>query len=130
MKLFLIPIFLFALVGWGFFSYLVWFVPPEIEGRLALSNIVYAIISGGVALGLSVSLVHYFFARYFQPTLRSVKTGVQERKTLLQSLRRGFLFSVTLAGVIALNVFDLLNLLNAGLLIGIAILAEIYFSSR
>ena len=130
MKLFLTPIFLFAVAGWGFFGYLVWFVPPEIEEHLALSNIVYAIISGGAALGFSVSLVHYFFALFFKPKLRSMPTGSQERKTLLQSLRRGFLFSITLSGVIALNVFDLLNLLNAGLLIGIAILAEIYFSSR
>ena len=130
MKPFLIPIFLFSIVSWGIFAYFIFYIPPKIDGQIVLANVLYTIISGFLGLFFTTTLIAYFIGNFFQPKARTVGTLDPSRKLLFRSLRRGFLFSASLAGIITLNVFGIVNLLNAGLIIGIAILAELYSSSR
>lgn len=130
MKPFLIPIFLFSLVSWAIFAYFIFLIPPKIDGQIILANILYTIISGFLGLLFTTTSITYFIGNFFQPKVRTVVAINPSRKLLFRSLRRGFLFSASLAGIITLNVFEIVNLLNAGLIIGIAILAEIYSSSR
>lgn len=130
MKPFLISIFLFSLISWVIFAYFIFLIPPKIDGQIILANIIYTIISGFLGLLFTTTSIAYFTENFFQPKVRTVVAINPSRKLLLRSLRRGFLFSASLAGIITLNVFEIVNLLNAGLIIGIALLAEIYSSSR
>ncbi|MCH7541170.1 hypothetical protein IH981_00100 [Patescibacteria group bacterium] len=130
MKLFIISSLVIAISAWGFFGYIVWAVPPRIEGALVISNLVYFLISGGLGLALTAGLFIYFVGNFFLPKVRGVDPTHQLRSLIFRSLRRGFLFSILIVGLVGLNIFGLLNLLNAALVIGIVILAEIYFSSR
>lgn len=130
MKLFIIPSLVIAIFAWGFFGYVVWAVPPKIEGVLVISNLVYFLISGGLGLALTAGLLIYFAGNFFLPKVRGVDPTHQLRSLIFRSLRRGFLFSILIVGLVDLNIFGLLTLLNAALVIGIVILAEIYFSSR
>ena len=130
MKLFIISAVLAAIFSWVFFGYIVWFVPPKIGGEIVISNLVYFLISGGLGLALTTCLLIYFLGNFFLPKIRGVEPTHQLRGLLFRSLRRGFLLSVVIVGLASLNIFSLLNLLNAALVIGIVILAEIYFSSR
>ncbi|MEX0622115.1 MAG: hypothetical protein WD187_03990 [Candidatus Woykebacteria bacterium] len=130
MKFFVAVFFLIAAFSWAAFAYLIWFVPPDIEGQLAISNILYVFLSGFLALGISVSLVLYFFENFLAPKSRATGAQSQPRRLFFRSLRRGFLFSLVTTSVVALNVLNLSNILNVGLVVGIAILVEIYLSSR
>lgn len=130
MKPFLIPIFLFSIISWGIFAYFIFLIPPKIDGQIVLANVLYTIISGFLGLFFTTTLIAYFIGNFSQPKARTIGTLNPYRKLLFRSLRRGFLFSASLVGIITLNAFDIVNLLNAGLIIGIAILAEIYSSSR
>lgn len=130
MKIFLTPIFILSIISWGIFGYFIYFIPPKVDDQIVLSNITYTIFSGSLGLLFTTTLTTYFIGNFFQPKVRIVGTTNPSRKLLVRSLRKGFLFSVSLAGIITLNVFEIINLLNAGLIIGIAILAEIYSSSR
>lgn len=130
MKPFLIPIFLFSIISWGIFAYFILLIPPKIDGQIVLANVLYTIISGFLGLFFTTTLIACFIGNFFQPKARTVGAINPSRKLLFRSLRRGFLFSASLAGIITLNAFDIVNLLNAGLIIGIAILAEIYSSNR
>src|SRR4030067_552362 len=130
MKFFIIPIILGVIFSWAFFSYIVWAIPPKIGGELIISNLVYFLISGGLGLALIAGLLIYFLGNFFLPKVRGVEPTHQLRGLLFRSLRRGFLLSISVVGLTSLNIFGLLNLLNAALVIGIVILAEIYFSSR
>lgn len=130
MRLFIIPSLVIAIFAWGFFGYIVWTVPPKIEGALVISNLVYFLISGGLGLALTAGLLIYFVGNFFLPKVRGVDPTHQLRSLIFRSLRRGFLLSILIVGLVSLNIFGLLNLLNAALVIGIVILAEIYFSSR
>lgn len=130
MKPFLISIFLFSIISWAIFAYFIFLIPPKIDGQIILANIIYTIISGFLGLLFTTTSIAYFIGNFFQPKVRTVVAINPSRKLLFRSLRRGFLFSASLAGIITLNVFEIVNLLNAGLIIGIAVLAEIYSSSR
>ncbi len=130
MRLFIIPSLVIAIFAWGFFGYIVWAVPPRIEGALVISNLVYFLISGGLGLALTAGLFIYFVGNFFLPKVRGVDPTHQLRSLIFRSRRRGFLLSILIVGLVGLNIFGLLNLLNAALVIGIVILAEIYFSSR
>lgn len=130
MRLFIIPIFLVAAASWAFFGYIVWVVPPEMDGTLVISNLIYFLASGSLALGLTSGLVLYFIGSIFLPEVRGAETAKAPKKLLFRSFRRGFFFSVLISSVVALNIFGLLNILNAALVIGIILLAEIYFSGR
>jgi len=129
-KLILFIIFLVAAVSWIFVGYLVWFIPAKIEGRVALTNLAYLLVSGTLGISLTISFLHYFVGSFFLPKTRNLDQTTPSKKLLLVSLRRGFLISLPIAGIILLNAFEIFNLLNAALIIGIALLAEIYFSSR
>ncbi len=130
MRPFLIPILLFSIISWGIFGYFIYFIPPKVDSQIVLSNILYTITSGFLGLSFTTTLIAYFIGNFFQPKVRIVSATNPSKKLLFRSLRRGLLFSASLAGIITLNVFGIVNLLNAGLIIGIAILAEIYSSSR
>jgi len=118
-----------AIVSWALLGLLVWFVPPKIEGKLIISNFSYVLFLGTIALGLTLSLFLYFVESLFTPTMRG-NTTYFPKKLLIRAFRRGFLLSFTVAIVVVLKVLQLLNLLNFTLVVGIAILIEIYFSSR
>ncbi len=130
MKIFIIPIFLLAVASWAFFGYILWFIPPEIEGKPALSNLTYFLVSGALALGLTTALILYFVGNIFLPDVRGAETAKAPRNLLFRSLRRGIFFSIAVASIASLSIFDILNILNAVLVVGILLLAEIYFSSR
>ncbi len=130
MRLFIISAVLAAIFSWVFFGYIVWFVPPKIGGEIVISNLVYFLVSGGLGLALTTGLLIYFLGNFFLPKVRGVEPTHQLRSLLFRSLRRGFLLSIVIVGLTSLNIFSLLNLLNAALVVGIVILAEIYFSSR
>jgi len=130
MRFFIIPIILGVIFSWAFFSYIVWAIPPKIGGELVISNLVYFLIFGGLGLALIAGLLIYVLGNFFLPKVRGVEPTRQLRGLLFRSLRRGFLLSISIVGLTSLNIFGLLNLLNAALVIGIVILAEIYFSSR
>lgn len=130
MKVFVLPILLIAAAAWAFFAYLVWFIPPVIEGSLVFSNLAYFFLSVGVAFGLTASLLLYFFGSFLLPKTRTLDATHFLKRLFIKSLRRGFLLSSLLVTIGALNVFNLLNLLNGVLVVGIAILIESYFSSR
>ena len=130
MKLFIIPIFLVVAASWAFFGYIVWAVPPEMDETLVISNLIYFLASGSLALGLTSGLVLYFIGSIFLPEVRGAETAKAPKKLLFRSFRRGLFFSVLISSVVTLNIFGLLNVLNAALVIGIILLAEIYFSGR
>ena len=130
MRFFIIPIILGVIFSWAFFSYIVWAIPPEIDGKLVTSNLVYFLISGGLGLALTLALAFYFGGGFLREKPRSVDPSHQLRNLLFRSLRRGFLISLLIVSLVILNIFNLLNILNVALVIGIVILAEIYFSSR
>ena len=130
MRFFIIPIFLLAFSSWAFFAYIVWLTPPEIEGKLVLSNLTYFLASGTSALGLTATLILYFIGGVFLPQVRGAETAKAPRNLLFRSLRRGIFFSIVVASIATLSIFDILNILNAVLVVGIILLAEIYFSSR
>ena len=130
MRVFLIPIIFIAAAAWVFFGFIVWSAPPKIDGSLVISNFFYFLLSGGIGLALTSGSLLYFIGSFLQPMVRGVNPISTLRKLLFQSLRRGSLFSLVIVGFITLKVFGLLNLLNAALVLGIVILAELYFSSR
>ena len=130
MRLFIIPIFLVAAASWAFFGYIVWAVPPKMDETLVISNLIYFLASGSLALGFTSGLVLYFIGSIFLPEVRGAETAKAPKKLLFRSFRRGLFFSVLISSVVALNIFGLLNILNAALVIGIILLAEIYFSGR
>ena len=129
-KLFLISIFLIAALLWVAFGYFIFNIPPKIDDQIVITNVTYTISSGALALWFTIGLVHFFLGSFFQPKVRGIDQINLYKRLLLGSLRRGFLVSAAAAGIVALNVFEVANLLNAGLIIGIVILVEIYFSSR
>lgn len=130
MKLFIILIFFGASAFWTFFAYIIWFIPPEIDGKLVLSNLIYFLASGALALGFTTALILYFVGNIFLPAVRGAETVKAPRNLLFRSLRRGIFFSIVVASIATLSIFDILNILNAVLVVGIILLAEIYFSSR
>jgi hypothetical protein len=130
MKIFIISIFLLSIASWAFFGYIVWFIPPELDGELVFSNLIYFLTSGAFALGFTTGLILYFIGNVFLPKVRGEETAKGPRRLLFRSLRRGLFFSILVVSIATLNVFDLLNILNGILVVGIALLAEIFFSSR
>ncbi|HEX7456216.1 MAG TPA: hypothetical protein VF303_02000 [Candidatus Nanoarchaeia archaeon] len=122
--------FLLAAASWIFSAYIVWYIPPKIDNALVISNLVYFFLFGTLALALTASLVFYLFGSFFQLKIHGVGREPTLKRLFLRSARRGFLLALLISATIALNVFNLLNLLNAALVIGIILLAEIYFSGR
>ena len=130
MKITLAVVFLIALAAWAVFGYIIWSVPPKIEGQLVLSNFLYALGSSFVGLSFALTLFLYLLLSIFWPKKRAAISERPTKKIFWASARRAGLLSTLLTGLITLNVFDLLNILNGVLLVGILVLIEIYFSSR
>ena len=130
MKRFLIPFLLLGIAAWAFAAYIAYFLPAKIGGKIVLSNLIYLLLAALVGLTVSISLIFYSVSSIFVPKTRIVDQTSPLRSLFRRSLRRGFLAAATVVGLIILNVFEILNLVNATLIIGIAALIEIYFSSR
>lgn len=130
MKLVLSIIFFTAIVSWMIFGYIIWSVPPKIDGELVLSNFLYAMFSGFLGLSSLLTIFIYFISKLFTPKRRINATDLLTKKIFLMSVRRSLLISTLFTGTISLNVFDLLNILNVSLLVGILILVEIYFTNK
>lgn len=121
---------LVAVFFWAISAYLVWSIPPKIEDKIVLSNLSYVLLSGFLALSLTATVIHYFTGGFFVEKRRGVESAIAIKNLFMRSIRRGFLISILATSFAALNAFELFNIFNAVLLIGIIILAEIYFSSR
>jgi len=130
MRIFLLPTVVLGTISWACLAYLIYYVPPKIGGQIVLSNLSYVLVLTLVALTIAVSLVFYFVSSFFIPKSRTVDPTHSLRALFRRSLRRGFLAAAAATSLMALNAFGILNLINATLIIGIAILVEIYFSSR
>jgi len=130
MKKFLIPIAIFALLGWAAFFSLVYFTPPKIGEAIVITNVSYTLLSALVGLTFTTTLAVYLISGIFVTKLPGQDMSIVSKRRLVRSLRRGFLFSFLIVSLEFLNVFSFLNFLNAALIIGIVILTELYFSSR
>jgi hypothetical protein len=130
MRFFLIPIFIIGVLFWAIFGYLVWTIPPKIDGQLVVTNVLYTVLTGAFSLWSTTTLVHYLIGSFFLPKVRGIDQTNPAKRLLLESLRRGFLLSTAVSGLVILNVFEIINLLNVSLILGIAVLIEIYFANR
>jgi hypothetical protein len=130
MKLFLLPIIIVGSVAWASLGYLIYTTPPEIEGKLVISNLSYVLLAILIALTTTAALAHYFIFSFFLPKSRTIDPVLALRVLFRKSLRRGLLLATAATSLMALNAIDILNLINATLIIGIVVLVEIYFSSR
>ena len=137
MRRFLIPILLLSLVSWVVFGYIVWQIPPtitpEINDNFITINFIYFFVSGWLAvtttIGIFLYLVHFLFDDSSKKRLE-LEESLRPRRVFRTSLRRGAIFATALLSLGFLKIYGLDNLLNSAFLIGIALLIEVYFSSR
>jgi hypothetical protein len=130
MRRFHLPILVLGVISGLFLAYLVLTVPPTLEDRVVLANVAYFFISLLVTLAVLLSFVIYFFNYLISKKPASADPDTFLRGVFKKSLRRGFLLSVAATGLVFLNTLHSLTLLNIILLLGIAVLIEMYFSSR
>ena len=133
MKRFLIPVIVVALASWAVFAYIVKFTPPEIGGELVQINLAYFFASGWVGVTTTLGLIFYFLNFLFEETPNKRLDLEEERKprrALRSSIRRGAVFATALVALGILKIYGLDNLLNSAFVVGIALLIEVYFSSR
>lgn len=133
MRRFLLPIFFVSLVSWVIFAYIVFFTPPEIGGELVQVNFIYFFSAGWLAVSSSVGLLLYFVNFLFEESTKKHLDLEEERKprrVFRTSLRRGAMFASALFAFGLLKIYGLDNLLNSAFVVGIALLIEVYFSSR
>src|SRR3989344_475110 len=131
---FLLPVILIAGVSWSVLAYIVWKVPPEIGGLLINVNFIYFFVSGWLAITLTTSILLYFIGFLLEAEPRKRPVGFDEtqeaRRVFRESLRRGAIFATALLSLGLLKIYGLDNLLNSTFIILIALLIEVYFSSR
>ena len=134
MRRFLLPIIIITAVSWTIFAFIVWKVPPEIGGKLIQVNFIYFFASGYLAVTLTASILLYFIRFLLEAEPRKRPVGFDEtreaRRVFRVSLRRGAIFATALLSLGLLKIYDLDNLLNSVFIILIALLIEVYFSSR
>jgi hypothetical protein len=130
MRIILVPISILGIVAWACLGYLIYYVPPKIGGQIVLSNLSYVLVLTLVALTITISLAFYLISSFFLPKSRTIDPTHSLQALFRRSLHRGFLIAAAATSLMALNAFEILNLINATLIIGIAVLVEIYFSSR
>lgn len=133
MRRFLIPVFLTGLISWGVFAYVVLVVPPNIGGKLITVNFAYFFVSGWLGSTTIFTLIFYFINFLFEEAPKKqmqLEKDLRPRRVFRTSLRRGAVFATTLLALSLLKVNDLDNLLNSIFIIFIALLIEVYFSSR
>src|SRR3989344_2682550 len=134
MRRFLLPIIIITSVSWTIFAFIVWKVPPEIGGKLIQVNFIYFFVSGWLAVTLTTSILLYFIRFLLEAEPRKRPVGFDEtreaRRVFRTYLRRGAIFATALLSLGLLKIYDLDNLLNSIFIILIALLIEVYFSSR
>lgn len=133
MRRFLIPVFLLAAISWAVFAYIILVIPPEIGGALVRINLIYFFVSGWIAVASTVSLLLYFINFLFEeiPKKRlKLEEDLRPRRVFRTSARRGAIFATTIASLGLLKIYELDNLPNSVFIVLIALLIEVYFSSR
>ena len=133
MRRFLLPVFLVSFLSWAVFAYIVLFTPPEIGGELVQINFIYFFASGWVGITTTSAIILYFLNFLFEEAPKKhldLEDERRPRKVLRTSLRRGAVFATALFSLGLLKIYDLDNLLNSAFVVGIALLVEVYFSSR
>ena len=134
MKRFLLPVIIAALISCSIFAYIIWKVPPEIGGDLIQVNFIYFFASGYFAVTLTASILLYFIRFLLEAEPRKRPVGFDEtreaRRVFRTYLRRGAIFATAILSLGLLKIYDLDNLLNSIFIILIALLIEVYFSSR
>ncbi|MEX0617282.1 MAG: hypothetical protein WD231_05820 [Candidatus Woykebacteria bacterium] len=137
MKRFLLPVFLISLISWVVFAYIIWKIPPtipaEVGGELVKINLVYFSASLWVGLTTLVSLLLYFISFLFQEAPKKslpLQEDLRPRRVFRTSLRRGAIFATAVLILGIFKIYDLDNLINSIFIVSIALLIEVYFSSR
>jgi ABC-type multidrug transport system permease subunit len=133
MRRFLIPVFLLSVISWGVFAYVVLMVPPKIGGEPITVNFAYFFVSGWLGAATIFTLIFYFINFLFEEAPKKqlqLEKDLRPRRVFRTSLRRGAIFATTLLSLGVLKVNDLDNLLNSIFVVFIALLIEVYFSSR
>lgn len=130
MQKFHLPFYIIGAFTITFFLYILFSVPPKINEDIVLSNIFYFFLSFLLASTIITSFVFYFIRILFIEKTKRQEGNLLLRTAFRKSLRQGFLVSLALSGLAALNAFNSLNPLNAILFLGILILFEFYFSNR
>lgn len=133
MRRFLLPIFFASLISWALFAYIIFFTPPEIGGELVQVNFIYFFSAGWIAVSSSVGILLYFVSFLFEESPKKhldLEEEHRPRRIFRTSLRRGAVFTSALFAFGLLKIYGLDNLLNSAFVIGIALLIEVYFSSR
>lgn len=116
MKRFVTTFFLTGLFFWFLWGVIVLFFPPG-----PWQNYLLFFLTLAGALTFSTALGVYFLVGFFtDPT--------DSRATLRKSLRRGFLISLCLSGLLLLKLINLVSLFNVGLLIAVVVFLEVYLS--
>ena len=137
MRRFLIPILLVSVVSWIVFGYIVLRIPPTIPAQInenfVTINFSFFFVSGWLAVttttGILLYLVHFLFDDTSKKRLE-LEESLRPGRVFRTSLRRGAIFATALLSLGFLKIYDLDNLVNSAFVIGIALLLEVYFSSR
>ena len=97
-------------------------------------NFIYFFASGYLAVTLTASILLYFIRFLLEAEPRKRPVGFDEtreaRRVFRTYLRRGAIFATAILSLGLLKTYDLDNLLNSVFIILIALLIEVYFSSR
>jgi hypothetical protein len=129
-RLLFFAIFIVSTLSLILFGYIVWTVPPTLDGNLVITNFLYALVLGTIGLFGWLTLLIYFVSSFTQ-TKKSITDQQPSRtKAFWMAVRRALLISILVSGLVILRTFELLNILNLCLLVGILVLVEIYFSNR
>ena len=133
MRRFLIPFVLVAIASWLVFIYIVLQVPPKLEDDFIQINLIYLFVSGWVGITTTSSIVLYFLNLLLEATPKKrleIEENLRPRRVFRTSLRRGAVFATTLFALGLFKINSLDNLLNSVFVVFIALLIEVYFSSR
>ena len=133
MRRFLIPFVLVALASWVVFIYIILQVPPKLEDDFIQINLIYFFVSGWVGITTTSSIILYFLNLLLEATPKKrleIEENLRPRRVFRTSLRRGAVFATTLFAFGLFKVNSLDNLLNSVFVVFIALLIEVYFSSR
>lgn len=116
MKRFTTSFFLAALFFWTLWILVLLFLSPSSWQNYFFF---FLTLTGGLAFGLALLL--YFLTIFFTD-------ADFPRNALRESLRRSFLISLCVCGLLLLKLLNLISLFNIGLLVSTVILLEVYFS--
>jgi len=126
-RILLIVTSILAVLSWAFFAYILFFIPAKVSGHLVVSNLVYFLLSGFLALFFTFTNIFYLLVSFFRQKSRILDSQNILLKAFIKSARRGFLLSFLISGLAVLRVTEFLNPLNGALLIGCVALVEFYY---